>query len=76
MNNAPSGAKNHCESTEPESHQAAEMFFFLSSFFFSSTSDGLVQICVTLSQWFLHKTAAFFSEQCTSPSLFSRFEVS
>jgi len=23
----------------------------------------------------LHKTAAFFTEQCTSPSLFSRFEV-
>jgi len=30
---------------------------------------------VTLSRWFLHKTAAFFTEQCTSPSLFSRFEV-
>jgi len=29
---------------------------------------------VTLSRWFLHKTA-FFTEQCTSPSLFSRFEV-
>jgi len=29
----------------------------------SSSSDGLVQICVTLSQWFLHKTAAFSTEQ-------------
>ena len=36
------------------------------SFFFFS--DGLVQICVTLSQWFSHKTAAFSTEQCTSPS--------
>ena len=26
--NAPSGTKKHCESTEPESHQAAKMFFF------------------------------------------------
>ena len=41
----------------------------------SSSSDELVQICVTLSRWFSHKTAAFFTEQCTSPSLFSRFEV-
>ena len=46
---------------------------FLSSS--SSSSDGLVQIYVTLSRWFSHKTAAFFTEQCTSPSLFSRFEV-
>ena len=36
----------------------------------SSSSDRLVQICVTLSRWFLHKTAAFSTEQCTSPSLF------
>ena len=28
-----------------------------------------------LSRWFSHKTAAYFTEQCTSPSLFSRFEV-
>jgi len=52
---------------EPESCQMAKMlfflhsFFFLSSFFFSSSasSDGLVQNCVTLSQWFLHRTAVF-----------------
>ena len=50
---------------------------FLSSFFFFFllSSDRLVQICVTLSLWFSHKTAAFFTEQCTSPSLSSRFEV-
>jgi len=47
------------------------------SFFFllSSSSDGLVQVCVTLSRWFSHKTVEFFTEQCTGPSLFSRFEV-
>ena len=48
---------------------------FSSSSSSSSFSDGLVQICVTLSRWFSHKTAAFFTEQCTSPSLFPRFEV-
>ena len=32
-----------------------------------SSSDGLV----TLSQWFSHKTAAFSTEQCTGPSLFT-----
>ena len=31
---------------------------------------GLVQNCMTLSRWFSHKTAAFYAEQCTSPSLF------
>jgi len=30
---------------------------------------------LTLSQWFLHKTAAFYTEQCTSPSLLHNFEV-
>ena len=30
---------------------------------------------MTLSRWFWHKTAAFFTEQCTSPSPFSMFEV-
>jgi len=60
MNNIPSGAKRHRES----------IFIFISS------SDGLVQIGMTLSRWFSHKTAAFSNEQCTSPSLLSRFEVS
>ena len=36
----------------------------------SSSSDRLLQNCVTLSWWFSHKTAAFYTEQCTSPSLF------
>ena len=41
-----------------------------------SSSDGLVQICVTLSWLFSHKTAPFYTEQCTSPLLFHNFEVS
>jgi len=57
---------------EPESCQTAKIFFFLSS----SSSDGLVQNCMTLSQWFSHKTIAFYTEQCTSPLLFHNFEVS
>jgi len=39
-------------------------------------TGGLVQHCMTLSQWFSHKTAAFYSKQCTSPSLFYNFDVS
>jgi len=31
---------------------------------------------MTLSQWFSQKTAAFYTEQCTSPLLFHNFEVS
>jgi len=42
-------------------------------FFFSS--DGLVQNCVTFTM-VSSKTAAFYSDQCTSPSLFHNFEVS
>ena len=57
MNNTPSGAKKHHETTKPESCRTAKMLSFSSSSF--SYSDGIVQICVTLSQWFLHKTAAF-----------------
>jgi len=44
--------------------------------FLSSSSDGLVQNCVTISQWFSYKTAAFYTEQYTSPSFFYNFEVS
>jgi len=36
--NTSSSMKKHCESTEPESHQMAKMFFYLSS---SYSSDGL-----------------------------------
>jgi len=79
-NNTPSGAKKHRESTEPELESPDGQNVFLSSSSsssFSFSSDGLVQICFTLSRWFSHKTAAFFTEhaQCTSPSLSSMFEV-
>jgi len=30
---------------------------------------------LTLSRWFSHTTAAFYTEQCTSPSLLHNFEV-
>ena len=69
MNNTPSGAKKHRKSTKPESRMMAKMFFFPSSSS-PSSSDRLVHICVTLPQWFSHKTAAFSNEQCTSPSGF------
>jgi len=42
----------------------AKMFiFFFFLFFFFFFSDWLVKIHVTLSRWFLHKTAAYFTEQ-------------
>jgi len=43
---------------------------------FLSSSDGLAQYCVNFSRWFMHKTAAFYTEQCTTPLLFHNFEVS
>ena len=49
-NKTPSGVKMHHESTEPESCQTAKIGFL--------PSGGLLQSCVTLSQ-FSHKTAAF-----------------
>jgi len=67
-NNTPSGTKKHHETIKPESRQTAQKVFL-------SSSDRLVQTYVTLSRWFSHKTAAFFTEWCTSPSLFSKFEV-
>ena len=69
MNNTPSGMKKHRESTEPE---ICQMFFFPSS---SSSSDGLVQNYTTHSRWFSCQTAAFYTEQCTSPSPFHNFKV-
>ena len=69
-NSTPSGAVKHRESTEPESGQTVKMFFFL-----LSSSDGLAQHCVNLSRWLTHETA-FYTEQCTTPSLFHNFEES
>ena len=70
-NKTPSGAEKHHESSEPESSKTAKMFFFL-----LLSSDGLAKYCVNLSCWFTHETAAFYTEQCTTPSLFHNFEVS
>ena len=42
------------------SQNRQKMFFFL-----LSSSDGLARYCKNLSQWFTHKTAAYYSEQCT-----------
>jgi len=67
-NNTPSGTKKYHESTELESHQMAKIFFFLLLQRASSNLRDSLKM-------FLHKTAAFFTEQCTSPSLFSRFKV-
>ena len=66
MMNTPSGAKKHHESTEPESRQTAKMFFF-----FRWASSNLCYF----HDWFSHKTPAFFTKQCTTPSLSSMFEV-
>jgi len=45
----------------------------LSVFFFL---DGLVQNCVTFTIMVFKQTAAFYTEQCTSPSLFHNLKVS
>jgi len=70
-NKTPSGAEKHHESTEPESSKTVKMLFFL-----LSSSDGLAQCCVNFSQWFTHETAAFCTEQCTTPLLLHNIEVS
>ena len=74
-NKTPSGAEKHHWTRKLKNGQ--NVLFFLSSFFFLlSSSDGLAQYCVNFSWWFTHKTAAFYTEQCTTLSLFHNFEVS
>jgi len=68
--NTPSSAKKHRKSTEPKVARWPKCFLS------SSSSDRLVQNCMTLSRWFSHKITAFYTEQCTSPSLFLNFQVS
>jgi len=70
-NKTHNGARKRHESTQPNSSKTAKLFFFL-----LLSSDGLAQYCVNLSRWFTHETAAFSTEQCTTPSLFHNFEVS
>jgi len=48
-------------------------FFFFFFFFFRQASSKL---CDSFHDGFMHKTAAFYTEQCTSSSLFHNFEVS
>ena len=60
--------KKHCKSTETEVTRWPNVFYLSSS----SSSDGLVQNHVTLSPWFSCKTAAFYTEQCTSLSFFPK----
>ena len=45
--------------------------FFFFFFFFFFFRQGISN-CVTLSQWFSHKTATFYTKQCTSPFTFSQ----
>jgi len=49
--NMPSSMEKHCESTKTTKSPDGQNVFLSSS----SSSDGLVQNCMTLSQWFLHK---------------------
>jgi len=43
--------------------------------FYFSSSGGLIQNCMNLPQRFSHKTAAIYSDQCTTPLLFHNFKV-
>jgi len=69
-NKTPSGTEKHHESTEPESSKMTKMFSF-----FSLLQTGWLNIVWT-SRWFMHETAAFYMEQCTTPLLLHNFEVS
>ena len=70
--NTPSGAKKHREGTEPESHQTAKMFSFFFFFFFFRWASSNLRDSFTM---VFAQNSSIFTEQCTSPSLFSRFEV-
>ena len=66
----PSVVKNHHKSIEPESCQNAKIVFFF-------LKTGLFKIAGrTLTPRFSNKTAVFYTEQCTTPPLFKKFEVS
>ena len=62
INNMPSGAKKHRESTKPESHLKAKCFSFF--FLFRLASSMLY------ARSFFVQTAAFYTEQCTNSLLF------
>ena len=75
MNKMPSGMKKHRSQMYQNRKLPDSQNVFLSSSSHSSSSDGLVQNCVTLSQLFSHKIAACYTEQCTSSLLFYNFKV-
>ena len=70
-NKTPNGARKHRESTQPNSSKTAKFFFIFFLSFFRRASSILRQP-LTL----VHETAAFSTEQCTTPSLFHNFEAS
>ena len=73
----PGVVKSRRESTAPKSRQTANLKIgHKFSVLLLLSSDGLVQIWLTPSRRCLHKTAAFYTEPCTTPSLFDNFEVS
>ena len=70
-NKTPRVAKNRRESTTPDTRKTGKLFFFL----LLLLSDGLAQRRLNRSSWFSQETAAFHTEQCTSPSLFRNLQV-
>ena len=76
--NTPSGTKKHHGSTEPESRQTAKMLLLLLFFFFFFFFIIIRQASSNLRDSFamlFAQNSSIFTEQCTSSSLFSRFEV-
>jgi len=43
---------------------------------FLSSSEVLAQYCVNFPRWFTHEKVAFYTEQCTTTSLFHNFKES
>jgi len=62
MKNSPSGAKKHRESTEPESHRTAKMFFFFRRAS-SNLRDSFTMVFAQNSSvfhWAVHQPIVFF----------------
>ena len=82
VNNIPSGAKKHCESTEPESRQMAIMFFFhflffffLFFFFFFFFRQASSNLCDSITMIFT-QNSSIFHWAVHQPIALYRFEVS
>jgi len=65
-NNTPISAKQHRESTEPESRQTANFFSFLFFLVFRRASSNLLDSFTMVSA----QNSSVSTEQCTSPLLF------